>query len=427
MVVKSSRVLTDAEKFDLCLEAGKAFTPASPVSEENLFAGRYEQMRQVVDVVNQRGQHVMIFGERGVGKTSLANILASKLTTREGTQVLAPRVNCDATDTHASLWRKILAQVDLTRKIRHAGFGDLNAEYKQFSAADELGSNGVSPDDIRRILTVLADEAKTLLMPIIDEFDRLTDLPTKTAIADTVKTLSDHSVNATMVIVGVADSVNELITEHRSVERALVQIRMPRMSQEELLEILRKGTERIGMMIKEEAMVHIAWLSRGLPHYTHLLGLYATKAAVEGDARVVSMAHVEQAINNSLKQAQQSIQSGYLKATMSHHTGNIYTQVLLACALAPTDQMGFFAPADVRDSLSMIMGRVYDIPSYSRHLNDFCEDTRGPVLQKTGIKHRYRFRFINPLMQPYITMQGIASGRLHADQPLRAQVRRARD
>jgi hypothetical protein len=195
------------------------------------------------------------------------------------------------------------------------------------------------------------------------------------------------------------------------------------MSQEELLEILSKGVARLRMAMKDDAMNHIAWLSRGLPHYTHLLGLHATKAAIDGDARVVSMEHVEKAIKNSLNQAQQSIQSGYLKATMSHHKGNIYAQVLLACALAPTDQMGFFAPADVRDSLSMIMGKVYDIPSYSRHLNDFCEDTRGPVLQRTGIKHRYRFRFINPLMQPYVTMQGIACGRLHSDQPLRAQMR----
>ena len=40
----------------------------------------------------------------------------------------------------------------------------------------------------------------------------------------------DAKVPATVVLIGVADSVGELIREHGSVERALVQIQMPRMS-----------------------------------------------------------------------------------------------------------------------------------------------------------------------------------------------------
>jgi hypothetical protein len=59
------------------------------------------------------------------------------------------------------------------------------------------------------------------------------------------------------------------------------------------------------------------------------------------------------------------------------------------------------------------MGKPYDIPAYSRHLNlnDFS-DTRGPVLQKTGSPRRYRFRFINPMMQPFVLMRGRDKGLL---------------
>jgi hypothetical protein len=38
-----------------------------------------------------------------------------------------------------------------------------------------------------------------------------------------IKVLSDNSVPATLVLVGVADSVDALIVEHQSIERALVQ------------------------------------------------------------------------------------------------------------------------------------------------------------------------------------------------------------
>ncbi|MDE0209154.1 MAG: hypothetical protein OXJ64_04655, partial [Boseongicola sp.] len=76
-----------------------------------------------------------------------------------------------------------------------------------------------------------------LLIVIIDEFDRLSR---KVAgqMADTIKMLSDYAVPATLVLVGVADTVSDLIQEHTSVERALIQIPMPRMSTEEIRAII---------------------------------------------------------------------------------------------------------------------------------------------------------------------------------------------
>ncbi len=48
--------------------------------------------------------------------------------------------------------------------------------------------------------------------------------------ADTIKTLSDWGTEATIILVGVGDSIDQLIEEHESVVRALVRIHMPRMS-----------------------------------------------------------------------------------------------------------------------------------------------------------------------------------------------------
>ena len=60
--------------------------------------------------------------------------------------------------------------------------------------------------------------------------------------------------------------------------------------------------------------------------------------------------------------------------------------------------------------MTTIMERHYDIPSFSRHLKEFSERTRGPILHKTGRKRRMRYRFSNPLMQPYVSMRGVAGG-----------------
>src|SRR5271166_1030071 len=111
----------EGQPIDREVLVSRVFTPATPISENALFAGRMEQLRRVVDTINQRGQHAIIFGERGVGKTSLASVISSRLRMPD-TTVVAPRVNCDSGDTYASLWKKLLSQIDLLRRAPTVGF-----------------------------------------------------------------------------------------------------------------------------------------------------------------------------------------------------------------------------------------------------------------------------------------------------------------
>lgn len=232
----------DQQWQDLALRAGTVFTPTSPIDERSLFAGREEQVRLVVDVVNQKGQHAILYGERGVGKTSLANVLSSFLGTATGS-ILAPRVNCDTLDTFESVWRKAFEQIQLTRRSPQPGFESREAT-ELTNASELLGQSPISPDSVRKALTVLSQSALPIF--IVDEFDRLGD-EARRAFADTVKTLSDHAVRSTVLLVGVADSVGQLIKEHESIERALVQIQLPRMSESEIESIISTGMSRLGM------------------------------------------------------------------------------------------------------------------------------------------------------------------------------------
>jgi hypothetical protein len=273
----------------------------------------------------------------------------------------------------------------------------------------EVIGESVTPDDVRRGLTILARSAVPIL--ILDEFDRLGQ-SVKRAFADTIKTLSDHAVGATVVLVGVADSVDQLIEEHQSVERALIQVHMPRMSVLEIQQIINTGLQGLGMTIDVEAQTKISLFSQGLPHYAHLLGLHAARTALDEDHSThVTSAIVDRAITKALQNAQQSIRSAYHQATLSSRKDNLFADVLLSCALAPQDSLGFFAAQDVRQPMREITGKPYEIPSFAQHLNEFSEK-RGPILRKTGNKRRYRYRFTNPLMQPFVIMQGFADGKI---------------
>jgi hypothetical protein len=266
----------------------------------------------------------------------------------------------------------------------------------------------ITPDAVLSLSHSLTRDA--VFIPIIDEFDRLNNKEATRHFTDTIKALSDQSPKTTLILVGVADSVEELIAEHQSVERALMQVRMPRMSRDELTQIVTTGVTALGMSVEPAANQYIATLSQGLPHYTHLLGLHSTRQAIDTGDDKVQVRHVEAGIKKSIEGAQQTLQRAYHKATISPRSDSLYAHVLLACALAETDQLGYFAAGDVREPMSKIMGKRYEIAAFSRHLAEFCAADRGPVLERTGVPRRYRFRFRNPLLQPFVIMQGLAEG-----------------
>ncbi|HEJ3555934.1 TPA: ATP-binding protein [Pseudomonas aeruginosa] len=394
------------ERIKKQMEVNRIFTPTTPVDESSLFSGRQQQLGRVVEAVAQKGQHVVIYGERGVGKTSLSNVLGQFLS-GQSSVVIAPRATADSGDSFSSLWRKVFSEITITNNKQTIGF-TADKLFSQQTLSDQIQGE-ITPDVVRRILSQVGTQS--LLIPIVDEFDRL-DISVTTAIADTVKMLSDHAVPATIVLVGVADSVDQLIKEHASVERALVQVPMPRMSGQEIRGIIVNGLARLGMTATEDALEHVVLLSQGLPHYTHLLGLNGTLNAVEEDSTEVTAQHIEKAVIKSVETTQSSIRSAYSKATSSNRAENLYGHVLLACAMTEPDELGFFAPGAVREPMSILMGKQYDIPSFARHLYDFTEEEKGPILERIGTERKYRYRFKNPLIQPYVIMKGLADGKI---------------
>ena len=373
-----SHCITQTAKIERIAAVSRAFTPGAPVDSLDMLAGRMNQLVDVVSAVSMRGQHVGLYGERGVGKTSLAKVLAEYFSdTGLATGLTSVVVNCSTDDSFDSLWHNILTELGI----------DGDGEY--------------APEFVRRTLEQVGPA-----LIVIDELDRLEDDDALTSMADTLKTLSDHAVPATLVLVGVARSIGELVGEHASIVRALVQIEMPRMTTTELCEILTKGGTRADVTLKGDAMLDIAALSEGLPHYTHLLGLHASRAAVQDDRTEVTAQDVRNAIPQAVDR--HTIMSDYQRATRSARKDALFAEVLLACALAPKNKLGFFTSGDIRDPLEVIAGRRIEIPAFSNHLSQFLEPERGSVLEREGSSRRYFYRFSDPIFQPYVILSGLS-------------------
>lgn len=370
------------QEYDMKLS--QAFSPATAISRKDFFRGRSAALRRVIDAVNQAGQHVIVFGERGVGKTSLANVIADFLRPFTSEQISSYKVNGYREASFSAMWRSFF-------------------NYLEVPVEDDFID--LTPLDV---IDKLPKDRKIIL--IIDEFNSIENPDIDTLLADTIKALSDSEIDTTLIVVGVADDVDDLIHEHESIDRCLVQVHLPRMDFNELVEIVEKGISTAGMTIASVATARICLISLGLPHYAHALGLASGRVAIDNHRSNVEIGDVNGAMSTLIRDTHQTILKSFDAAIASPRRENLYLQVLLACALSPTDHLGRFRAADIREPFSTIMKQRYEIPAYSKHLHDLCNLARGEALQKFGEIHNYRFRFTNPMMQPYIIMRGLERG-----------------
>jgi hypothetical protein len=195
---------------------------------------------------------------------------------------------------------------------------------------------------------------------------------------------------------------------------------MERMTTSELNEVLDKRLRRTPLEIAGDARWTIVTLSRGLPYYAQMLGKYASLNTVRRQSLRIEIQDVEAAMDRLIIDSGQSFQDDYKQATQSNQTDNLFREVLLGCALAETDEYGFFTPTHVIDPLKSILHGPRRHAHFDRHLREFISKKRSSVLIRRGDKRQYRFRFNDPMMQPYVIIKGIRDGMI--DEPTRKKL-----
>lgn len=385
-------------------EISELFTPSAPVNTTDLFAGRRKQITRLLDVIGERGRHAIIYGEPGVGKTSLSQIIKLMIPSKTSL-VKHIRRAAFSHDTFASIWMDIFREMVF---IADTGEGD-----REYKVSDLYSTAGVTPSDVVRELAYFNENDVPII--VIDEFNVIKDDDSSRMMAETIKALSDSGLNATIVIVGISDSVENLIQGHQSITRCTEEILMPRMDKEEMRDVLEGRIRRLGMEIEGDAKWKIINLTKGLPAFAHGLGKEAALSAIANKRLKINDFDVDKAIDQILGGNQNSLKIDYENATHSNQTRARHRQILMACAMAQSDEVGFFTPKQVEDPLSSILKKSTTVEYFNDNLKEFTEEKRGCVLYRRGHSRIYRYRFRNPAMQPYVIMRGIRDGFLSDD------------
>lgn len=173
-----------------------------------------------------------------------------------------------------------------------------------------------------------------------------------------------------MILVGVADTIDQLIAEHESIDRSLVQVHLPRMSAKEIMQIIDKGLATLDLKIDPDAFDYACSLIQGLPAAAHHLGLQLAYVLIDDNKKIADKNYVVKALNNVIERLGQSLLNDWVTATNVPRKDALFKEVLIACALAPRNELGWFQPIDVREPFKAVTDNAsYDIGTYSQHLH----------------------------------------------------------
>ena len=230
---------------------------------------------------------------------------------------------------------------------------------------------------------------------LIDETDALQDAKDKRKLAELIKLLSDSGSPFKLMVVGIAETAQELTDAHPSVQRCLKETKLQRMSDDELAAIITQGSQKLKLNFDDQVTRAIVNLSSGYPHFTHLLALKCAEEAIAGNRRSIVKADLKSAMSLAVEDAEGTLRRQYDDAIRSHST-TMYEDIL--CAAVAINQEEFTA-GQLRNKLNMDKKENYTQPGLNNFLKHLVSDDGRTILIR---KAKGVYKFVDPRMPSYV-------------------------
>lgn len=261
-----------------------AFTPSQPIADRRMFAGREDVLRSMIGAIEDQRLHVVIYGERGIGKTSLLHMLTQAA---NEARYIVIYTSCGAGSNFDDIFRAAAVDIPI---LFHSGFAPTNEQAERGATlADLLPKEPVTPRQFGDLCSKLTG---TRVLIVLDEFDRCENVAFRRDIAELIKNLSDRLGRVQLVLAGVAADLTELVTHIPSIRRNIWALRIPKMNDEEVLQIVSNGEKEVGFTFEPSASDLLVTLSRGSPYVANLLGHHAGQNALNEGRQLVTTPHV---------------------------------------------------------------------------------------------------------------------------------------
>lgn len=385
------------------------FTPYQPIMSDGLFFGRASEVSRIIQQLNTPGQYSILFGDRGVGKSSLANFSSDLiLGIIAGGKLIKKR--CDSHDTFQSIIEPLLNDVGINIQIKStqaqkAEGGNAGVDIKLFKAGidtkttttenmDGLESKANSPSWVAQQIKGI----KGLFL--LDEID-IVAKEEKWKVAELIKQLSDEGSSLKFLVVGIAETAEELTNGHPSVQRCLKETPLKKMSNAELREILDNGESKLNISFTEGAKRWIVKVSSGYPHFTHLLALKSAEQAIGESRASISIHHIVAATEDAAGDSEGTLKAKYNNSTRSSNTDE-FKKILLAAANCNTEEI---TAKQLRNEYNTLWGKPINQGWLNNYLQKIVSEDETNIIRRVA---KGVYKFTDPRMPSYIKLINLA-------------------
>ncbi len=271
-----------------------AFLHSQPVMNREGFSGRVAVLESLIRAIEDLRLHVILYGGRGIGKTSILRILAD---TARDARYLVISLSCGAGSSFSDFFRSAAAQIPLLYCSQRSPTSSDVESGK--SLADILPEGQLS---VQILAAAFAKIVGTKVIVVIDDLDQCRAREFQVSIAELLKGLSDNGAPVQFLIAGVASDLSNLMGHVPSVQRNIFVMQLHRMSPPEIREMIGRGEKSVGLKFDKAAVSGIVQAANGFPYFVSLLSSYAGMRAVDSGRSTVLLDDLLGGIEDALGQ-----------------------------------------------------------------------------------------------------------------------------
>jgi hypothetical protein len=364
-----------------------AFTPAKPINDQRTFAGRVATLTSLIRSIEDEQLHVVIHGERGIGKTSTLNILSEAARQARYLQV---HISCGERSNFDEVVRAVAERIPL---LYVDGYGPTHADTEKGGVLGDLLEPG--PVSTRLAADILARVSGTRVLLFLDEFDRCESTEFRSQVAELMKDLSDRAARVQLVVAGIASDLTELMETIPSIQRSIFALELPRMTSDEVRQLVAKGQSAGGVKFDDPAIELIVALAAGFPYLASLLSHHAGLSALDAGRTAV----VEADVADSATYALAELRSRLSRRAQWHIDENVRgggLSALGAIAAAAQSASGRFTTEDLAAATPNAEERALRL-----RLADALAG-RGALLKSADDEYGKGYRFAEASVPPYL-------------------------
>lgn len=352
---------------------------SQPVIGRESFAGRHDALSQLIASIEQQRVHVVIYGERGIGKTSLAHVFAE--TAREA-RYLVLYGSCGTEARFDTMFRSFAARIP---RLYHKSVLPNSPEAEVGDHFDVMLEEHFGP---RELADLFAEVTGTRVIIILDEYDRVLDAAFRRDVAELIKNLSDRAARVQLVLTGVAQNLDELIGYAPSIRRNIVGLPMRPLTVGEVRDVIAIGEEAAEIRYSDEAVSMITAMAGGSPYLVRLIAHQAGLAALTERKSVVDEGHGKVAVERVLTDWNASLPRR-VQASLGRDEARAQWPLLIAAARAGSSADGYFGIDDAFTEL----GGAQSPAMIERELKRFAHPHDLLELHEFEGELRFRFRY----------------------------------